>query len=43
MTVRTMLWRGLDEPHKSPGFEAGISFDTGGFVVLYQDYLERIG
>jgi uncharacterized protein len=29
--------------YRSAGFEADISFDEDGFVVLYQDYLERVG
>jgi uncharacterized protein len=29
--------------YSSRGFEADISFDDDGFVLLYQDYLERIG
>lgn len=28
--------------YSSRGFEADISFDEDGFVLLYQDYLERI-
>jgi uncharacterized protein len=28
--------------YHSAGYEADITFDTDGFVVLYQDYLERI-
>ena len=29
--------------YSSDGFEADISFDADGFVLLYQDYLERVG
>ena len=28
---------------RSAGYEADISFDDEGFVILYQDYLERVG
>jgi uncharacterized protein len=29
--------------YRSIGYEADIAFDAGGFVTLYQDYLERVG
>jgi uncharacterized protein len=29
--------------YHSAGYQADITFDDGGFVTLYQDYLERIG
>jgi len=29
--------------YHSSGYQADISFDTDGFVALYQDYLERVG
>ena len=29
--------------YRSDGYQADITFDTDGFVTLYQDYLERVG
>jgi hypothetical protein len=29
--------------YRSSGYQADITFDTDGFVTLYQDYLERVG
>ena len=29
--------------YHSSGYQADITFDTDGFVTLYQDYLERVG
>ncbi len=29
--------------YRSSGYQADITFDTDGFVTLYQDYLERAG
>jgi uncharacterized protein len=29
--------------YRSSGYQADITFDADGFVVLYQDYLERVG
>jgi hypothetical protein len=29
--------------YSSSGYQADITFDDEGFVILYQDYLERIG
>jgi uncharacterized protein len=29
--------------YRSAGYEGDISFDDEGFVILYQDYLERVG
>jgi hypothetical protein len=53
MTVRTLVWRGLDEPRmeivyaesfdRAHGTQIGVSYDEDGFVVLYQGYLERVG
>ena len=29
--------------YRFSGYQADITFDAGGFVILYQDYLERVG
>jgi uncharacterized protein len=29
--------------YRSSDYQADITFDTDGFVTLYQDYLERLG
>jgi hypothetical protein len=29
--------------YRSNGYQADITFDADGFVILYQDYLERVG
>jgi hypothetical protein len=35
--VRTLVWRGLDEPRME------IAFDDKGFVTLYEGLAERVG